>query len=225
MNYVPKITKFGTAKRPNIKQFICPRGSEGGGSIRENKGGVENSGEGKTYHKTPSQKRFWTPPPPKNGLDPPTYDTFSPPVCFRPAVFLRGNGHRPGKSHFLRPPKLVLEGALYGTFSPQKIARYVLPPHYPLSKSNLANSPEIIYVYGSFSLATYAWMSGGQKFLPTAWAAEKRTFQRGRLVTLYRALPRDILSDALISRAMELWVSQDEETGCDSHPLACAREV
>ena len=25
--------------------------------------GVENSGEGKTYHKNPSQKRFWTPPP------------------------------------------------------------------------------------------------------------------------------------------------------------------
>ena len=66
---------------------------------------------------------------PKTVLDPPTYDTFSPPVCFRPVVFLRGNRHRPGKSHFLRPPKLVLEGALYGTFSPPKIARYVLPPH------------------------------------------------------------------------------------------------
>ena len=65
---------------------------------------------------------------PKTVLDPPTYDTFSPPVCFRPVVFLTGNRHRPGKSHFLSPPKLVLEGALYGTFSPPKIARYVLPP-------------------------------------------------------------------------------------------------
>ena len=43
---------------------------------------------------------------------------FPPPVCFRPVVFLRGNRHRPGKSHFLRPPKLVLEAALYGTFPP-----------------------------------------------------------------------------------------------------------
>ena len=45
---------------------------------------------------------------------------FPPPVCFRPVVFLRGNRHRPGISHFLRPPKLLLEGALYGTFSPPK---------------------------------------------------------------------------------------------------------
>ena len=80
---------------------------------------MENSGEGKTYHKTPSQKRFWTPPP---------MIRFPPPVCFRLVVLLRGNRRRPGKSHFLRPPKLVLEGALYGMFSPPKIARYVLPP-------------------------------------------------------------------------------------------------
>ena len=38
--------------------------------FREKQRGVENSGEGKTYHKAPSQKRFWTPPP---------YDTFPPP--------------------------------------------------------------------------------------------------------------------------------------------------
>ena len=37
-----------------------------------------------------------------------------PPVCFRPVVFLRGHRHRPGKSHFLGPPKLVLEGVLLG---------------------------------------------------------------------------------------------------------------
>ena len=52
----------------------------------------------------------------------------SPPLCSRgsrPVIFLRGNGHRPDESHFLRPPKLVLEGALFGTFPPQKIARYV----------------------------------------------------------------------------------------------------
>ena len=31
--------------------------------IREKQRGVENSGEGKTYYKTPHQKRFWTLPP------------------------------------------------------------------------------------------------------------------------------------------------------------------
>ena len=75
---------------------------------RKTKGGG-NSGEGKTYHKTPPQKRFWTPP---------LMIRFPPPLCLRNVVLLRGNGHRPDKSHFLRPPKLVLEGGLYGTFSP-----------------------------------------------------------------------------------------------------------
>ena len=46
-----------------------------------------------------------------------------------PVIFLRGNGHRPDQSHFLSPPKLVLEGALYST-SPPRIARYVLPPPF-----------------------------------------------------------------------------------------------
>ena len=63
----------------------CQRKTKGGGKLRE----------GKTYHKTPSQKRFWTPLP---------MIRFPPPVCFRPVVLLRGNRHRPGKSHFLRPP-------------------------------------------------------------------------------------------------------------------------
>ena len=73
---------------------------------------MENSGEGKTYRKTPSQKRFWTPPPV---------------ICSRPAISFRGNRHRPDQSHLQRPPKLVLEGALYSTFSPQNIAGYVCP--------------------------------------------------------------------------------------------------
>ena len=87
----------------------------------KNKGGWKTQGRGKHTIK----------PLPKNGFGPPHlwYVSPPPPVCFRPVVFLGGNRHRPGKSHFLRPPKLVLEGALYGTFSPQKIARYVLPTH------------------------------------------------------------------------------------------------
>ena len=86
---------------------VCPL--LGGKFVRERQRGVENSGEGKTYHKAPPQKRFWTPPP--------TYDTPSP--LFVHAL-RSGNGHRPHQSHFVRPPKLVLEGALYSMFPPPK---------------------------------------------------------------------------------------------------------
>ena len=57
-------------------------------------------------------------PSPKTVLDTPTYDTIPPPLCSRNVILLRENGHRPDKSHFLRPPKLGLKGALYSTFSP-----------------------------------------------------------------------------------------------------------
>ena len=101
------------------KKRNSPRGSAGvatltngdarfGALSEKNKGGWKTQGR-ETYHKTPSQKRFWTPP---------QHDTFPPPAWFRPVVFLRGNRHRPVKSHFLGPPKLVLEAALYGTFPP-----------------------------------------------------------------------------------------------------------
>ena len=88
-----------------------------------NKGGGKRWG-GETYHKTPPQKRFFGPPPPPVIRSPP------PSVCSRNDIFLRGNRYRPDQSHFRSPPKLALEGTLYGTFPlPPKIARYVLPPH------------------------------------------------------------------------------------------------
>ena len=77
--------------------------------FREKQRGVENSGEGKAYHETPPQKRFWT-------LLP--MIRFPPPLCSRHVILLRENGRRPDKSHFLRPPKVVLEGSLYSTFPP-----------------------------------------------------------------------------------------------------------
>ena len=104
------LLRFRTGdRRQDLVRYV--RGKQRGG----------NSGEGKTYHKAPPPKRFWTPR---------TYDTFPPPL-FTPCHFLRGNGHRPDKSHFLRPPKLVLEGALYGTFPPpppKKKTQSVSPP-------------------------------------------------------------------------------------------------
>ena len=175
--------------------------------IREKQRGVENSGEGKTYHKTPSQigvqetvllvnhalargtpaifvifvvsrgssskalvllvrmqirhfrhfrqkppffwrdkstvyqkhrfrdpdqKRFWTPP---------TCDTFPPPLCFRPVVFLGGSRHRAGKSHSLRPPKLVLEGALYGTIPPPQNRTIRFAP--PLATFQFSKNPHL----------------------------------------------------------------------------------
>ena len=89
-------------------------------SIREKQRGGETQGRGKHTIN----------PLPKNGFGPPPLMIqFPPPLCSRNVILLRGNGHRPDKSHFLRPPKLVLEGAPYGTFPPPpQIARYVLPP-------------------------------------------------------------------------------------------------
>ena len=55
---------------------------------------------------------------PKTVLDHPTCDTFPPPICSHHVIFFGGNGHRADKFHFLRPPKVVLEGALYSTFPP-----------------------------------------------------------------------------------------------------------
>ena len=47
-------------------------------------------------------------------LDPRANHTFPPPpVCPRPVISLKGIGRRPDKSHFLRPPKLVLDGEFY----------------------------------------------------------------------------------------------------------------
>ena len=93
--------------------------------FREKQRGGETQGRGKHTIN----------PLPKNGFGPPHlwYD-FPPPLCSRNVILLRGNGHRPDKSHFLRPPKLGLEGVLYGTFSPPKITRYVLPPPFANSQ-------------------------------------------------------------------------------------------
>ena len=72
--------------------------------FREEQGG--NSGEGKDTIN----------PSPKIVLDPPPLMIRFPPLCSRPVILLIGNGHRPDESHFLRPPKLALEEALYGMF-------------------------------------------------------------------------------------------------------------
>ena len=114
---------------------------ENGTISEKNKGGGKLR-RGETYHKTPPQKWFWTPP---------TYDTFCPPVCSLHVILFGGNGHRPDKSHFLRPPKVVLEGVLYSTFSPPKIARYVLPPHWPLA-NHLSFGRFVPLFYSNFLL-------------------------------------------------------------------------
>ena len=81
-------------------------------------GGLENSGEGKHTIE----------PLPKTVLDPPPMIRSPPPICSRHVIVFGGNGHRPDKSHFLRPPKVVLEGALYGTFPPKKSHDAFCPP-------------------------------------------------------------------------------------------------
>ena len=58
----------------------------------------------------------------------PPLTRFPPPICPRPVIFPRGSGHRPDQSHFLRPPKLGLEGTLYSTFPPPKSHDTFRPP-------------------------------------------------------------------------------------------------
>ena len=82
---------------------------------------------------------------PKDGFGPPppNYGTFSPPRLFTPCHFLRGNGHRPDQSHFLSSPKLVLEGALNGTFSSPPQNRTIrLPLHLPFPNPRYAGVGE-----------------------------------------------------------------------------------
>ena len=64
---------------------------------------------------------------PKPVLDPPTYDTFSPLGCSRPVISLEESG-TDQTNPFLRPPILVLEGALSSTFPPQKSHDTFCPP-------------------------------------------------------------------------------------------------
>ena len=93
-------------------------------SQRKTKGG-ENSGGGKTYHKSPPQKRFWTPH---------LWYDFPPPLCSRNVILLRGNGHRPDKSRFVRPPRLVLEGCFMVRFPPKnRTIRFAPPPPLRIS--------------------------------------------------------------------------------------------
>ena len=84
--------------------------------------------------KTQESGKHTIKPLPKNGFGPPYLRYVSPPpLCSRPVIFLRGNGRRPVKSHFLRPPKLVLEAALYGTFPPPQNRTVRFAPHLRFS--------------------------------------------------------------------------------------------
>ena len=112
------------------------------GFLREKQRGWENSGERKTYHKTPSAKH-----PALSAYSSYTYTlclplgsrqrwslhhlTLAPshPFVFALLFSLEETGTDQAKSHFLRPSKTGFGGrALWYVFPPPKIARYVLPP-------------------------------------------------------------------------------------------------
>ena len=93
---------------------------------RKTKGGGGNSGEGKTHHKTPPQKRFWTPP---------LMIRFPPPFVYAVSFSLEETGtDQTTNPTFAPPPKLVLEGVLYGTFSPPKSHDTFCPPPLRIPK-------------------------------------------------------------------------------------------
>ena len=100
----------------------------------KNKGGGGNSGEGQTYHKTPPQKRFWTPP---------LMIRFPPPLRSRNVILLTRNGHRPDKSHFLRPQNWVWRGHFIVCFPAKKSHDTFCPPlcEFPRMYASLARSP------------------------------------------------------------------------------------
>ena len=79
--------------------------------------------------------------------DTPTYDTISPPPLVTPCHFLRGIGHGPDQSHFLSPPKLILEGVLYGTSPPpqNRAIRFALPP--PICRFPNNRDPPILVLF------------------------------------------------------------------------------
>ena len=100
---------------PHFETNSPSRGSYQGSYISEkNKGGRRN------HTVKPLPKTAWTAPPMIR----------FPPGWLMPVIVVRENGHRPDESHFLRPPKLVLEGALYSTSPPPKnrTMRFADPP-------------------------------------------------------------------------------------------------
>ena len=107
-------------EQKTVEIVSCPRPSHKSQIplVREKQRGVENSGEGKTYHKTSPQKRLWTPPP---------MIRFPPPPWLTPCHFLKGNGHRPDQSRFLSQ-NWFWRARCIVRFPPEKLARYVLPP-------------------------------------------------------------------------------------------------
>ena len=110
--------------------------------FREKQRGGGNSVEGKTYHKTPSQKRFWTPP---------TYDTFPPPSFVFALLFsLKETGTDQANPTFSGLQNWFWRRTLWYVFPPPQIARYVLPPHQLLS-----NLPEKASFEAIFNLKGY----------------------------------------------------------------------
>ena len=80
-----------------------------------------NSGEGKTYHKAPPQKPFWTPPP--------TYDTFPPPFVHAMSFSLAETGTDQTNPIFWGLQKWFWRGHFIVRFPPPpQIAPYVSPP-------------------------------------------------------------------------------------------------
>ena len=109
-------------------ELLKPRcwGQTLGSIFREKQRGVENSGEGKTYHKTPSQKMFWTPPPPP-------MIRFAPPRLFSPCCCPYRKPAQTRQIPLSEASKTGFGGrTLWYVFPPPKIARYVLPP--PISR-------------------------------------------------------------------------------------------
>ena len=101
------------------------------------RGGWKTQGGGK--HTVNSAKN----PSPKTFLDPPPTIRFPPPPFWRLSVIsLKRKRHRPDQPQFLRPPKVVLESTLCGTFHSRQIHAIRFAPPQPLPNKRPGN-PEV----------------------------------------------------------------------------------
>ena len=102
---------------PEKKGASAKRAAKGDGKLRR----------GENISQNPSPKTVLEPPPPMIRF---------PPVCPRHVIFLTGNEHRQGQSHFLRPPQVVLKGTLQSMFFPQNRTIHFAPLcRFPISTS------------------------------------------------------------------------------------------
>ena len=147
---------------------------------------MENSGEEKTYHK----------PLPKNGFGPPhLWYVPPPPVCPRPVIFFRGNGHRPDQPHALSEASKTGLGAGFP------------PKNFKISRSWIPDTPQFVRAArlqnevgtNDFLWGTNFLTKNAPKVFSKFWPSgpEETSWCRGAKIAARQFLPLNCLSITL----------------------------